>query len=98
MSFNQFSQRHPFGDSHTSPFKLLFGWLFGNLLMGLLIFSVCSITGWFLWIYAINTWLLKFGLSANVTFLHGMVLGFIPGLGFAQFPISTLTWVIMACL
>jgi len=99
MSFNQFSKsHHDFGSTGTPFIKILFGWLFGNLLAALLILTVCSIFGGFLWPYAINAWLIHFGMSAKVTFLHGMVLGFIPGLCFIQFPLSALTWVVMACI
>lgn len=95
--FNKFSKSYPninFG-GRVSFLKLITNLFLSNLLAGLLISTVF---GGFLWPYAINTWLIYFSKSAKVTFLHGMLLGVIPGIGFAQFPIAAFTWIVMLFL
>jgi len=84
--------------THQSLFRALLELMFTNIIIFLVITIFCSITGGFLWPYALNSWLIFAGKSTKVTFLNGMLLGAIPVFGFLQFPITVITWIAMLFL
>lgn len=52
------------------------------------------IIGAVLWPYSINTWLVYAGKEPQVLWWHGMLIGWIPGLGQICAPLALLTWIL----
>jgi len=82
-------------DRVSSRGKTVFGVGCGALLILLLIFA--CIGGW-LFPYTVNTWLEYTGKEPTVAFWHGMIAGFIPGIGQLIVPAALITWFLMLFL
>ena len=68
---------------------------FGFLLV-VLFFS--GIVGAVCWPYAINTWLIFLGKAPVIVWWHGFILGYVPFIGQAAFPVAVVTWILMLFL
>lgn len=69
-----------------------------NFLLFIIIYSLCSLIGGFLWPYTINTWLIFFDKDPSILFWHGLLLGLCPIVGQVTIPVAVVTWILMLFL